>query len=119
MSKHNFTQSEYFKWDFLKYEIQKFTFSYSTTTANLKREKVSFLEQRLKDLEPNVNNEETKSQFQGNVNGIYEKISTHIETRSRCKWYEFGKKSNKYLLNLEKAELVKMFCVRFAPKPKK
>ena len=44
MSKHNFTQTEYFKWDFLKYEIQKFTFSYSTTTANLKREKVSFLE---------------------------------------------------------------------------
>ena len=72
----------------------------------MKREKVSFLEKKLKDLEQNLNNEEAKLQynsFKDELNDIYEEISNGIKIRSRCNWYELGEKSNKYLLNLEKS----------------
>ena len=59
----NFENNEHFKWEFLKYEIRKFTIGYSKNKAKLKREKVLFLEKKLKDLEQNVNNEETKLQY--------------------------------------------------------
>ena len=58
----NFKNNEHFKRKFLKYEIRKFTIDYSQNKAKLKREKVSFLEKKLKDLEQNLNNEETKLQ---------------------------------------------------------
>ena len=93
------------KWEFLKYEIRKFPTGYSKTKAKLKREKVSFLENKLKDLEQNLNSEETKLQynrFKDELNDIYEEISNGIKIRSRCNRYELGEKSNKYFLNLKK-----------------
>ena len=33
---------------------------------------------------------------------IYDEISNGIKIRSRCNWFEFGEKSNKFFLNLEK-----------------
>ena len=56
----NFGNNEHLKLGFLKYEIRKFTIDYSKTKAKRKREKVSFLGKKLKDLEQNLNNEETK-----------------------------------------------------------
>ena len=50
----NFENNEHFKWEFLKYEIRKFTIDYSKTKAKHKREKVSFLEKKLKDLEQKI-----------------------------------------------------------------
>ena len=73
-------------------------------------------------MEQNLYNEETKLQynsFKDELNDIYEEISNGIKIRSRCNWYALGEKSNKYFLNLEKAEPVKIFCVRFAPRLKK
>ena len=67
---------------------------------------MSFLEKKLKDLEPNVNNEETNLQdnsFKDVLDNIYEEISNGIKIRSRCNWCELGEKSNKYFLNLEKS----------------
>ena len=57
-------------------------------------------------MEQNLNNEETKLQynsFKDELNDIYEEISNGIKIRSRCNWYELGEKSNKYFLNLEKS----------------
>ena len=102
----NFENNEHFKWEFLKYEIRKFTIVYSKNKAKRKREKVSFLENKLKDLEQNLNNKETNLQynsFKGKVNDIYEEISHGIKIRSCCNWYELGEKSNKYFLNVEKS----------------
>ena len=99
-------KNEHFKWEFLKYEIRKFTIGYSKSKAKLKREKVSFLEKKLKDLEQNLNNEETNLQynsFKDKLNYIYEEISNGIKIRSHCNWYELGEKSNKYFLKLEKS----------------
>ena len=36
------------------------------------------------------------------LSDIYDEISEGIKIRSRCDWYEFGEKSNKFFLNLEK-----------------
>ena len=72
----------------------------------LKREKVPFLQQKLKDLEQNLNYEGTQLQynsFKDKLNDIYEEISNGIKIRSRSNWYELGEKSNKYFLNLEKS----------------
>ena len=54
---------------------------------NSKREKCLFLEKKLKDLEQNVNNEETKLQynsFKDEWNDIYEQISNGIKIGRRC-----------------------------------
>ena len=37
-----------------------------------------------------------------NLNIIYDEIANGIKIRSRCNWYELGKKSNKFILDLEK-----------------
>ena len=56
-------------------------------------EKVSFLEKKLKNLQQNLNNEETKLRYNNlkdELNDIYEEISNGIKIRSRCNWYELG-----------------------------
>ena len=68
--------------------------------------KFHFQKKKKKDLEQNLNNEETKLQynsFKDELNDIYEEISNGIKIRSRCNSYELGEKSNKYFLNLEKS----------------
>ena len=50
-------------------------------------------QKKTKDLEKNLNNEETKLQynsFKDALNDIYEEISNVIKIRSRCNWYELG-----------------------------
>ena len=92
-------------WEFLKYEIRKFTITYSKNKAQMRCEKILYLEKKLNKLEKNLENEETKIQyntFQEELNEIYEDVSKGIKIRSRCNWYELGEKSNKYFLNLEK-----------------
>ena len=74
----------------------KFTIDYSKNKANSNVKKFH-LEKKLKDLKQNLNNEETKLQynsFKDELNDIYEEISNGIKIRSRCNWYELGEKSN-------------------------
>ena len=33
---------------------------------------------------------------------IYEEKANGVKIRSKCEWYEFGEKSSKFFLNLEK-----------------
>ena len=33
---------------------------------------------------------------------MYDKISNNIKIRSKCDWYKFGEKSNKFFLTIEK-----------------
>ena len=90
---------------FLKYEIRKFTIEFSKNEAKLKREKLSCLEVKLTELEQNLSNDETKEQYnayRGEINEIYNEISNGIKIRSKCDWYKFGEKSNKFFLTIEK-----------------
>ena len=90
---------------FLKYEIRKFSIEFSKNKAKLRRKKLSRLEVKLKKVEQNLGNDEAKEQYnayRGEINEIYYEISNGIKVRSKCDWYEFGVKSNKFFLTLEK-----------------
>ena len=100
-----FGNKAHLQWEFLKYEIWKFTIEFSKNKAKLKREKLSRLEVKLTELEQNLSNDETKEQYnayRGEINEIYNEISNGIKIRSKCDWYEFGEKSNKFFLTIEK-----------------
>ena len=46
------------KWEFLKFEIRKFTIDYSKTAAKIRKQHKIDLEQKLKNLENNLTSEE-------------------------------------------------------------
>ena len=93
------------KWRFLKNEIRKFTISFSKNKAKPIRENKLNTEKQLQPLERKLNCNEAKDEYnvcKENVNVIYDEIANAIKILSRCNWYEFGEKSNKFFLNLEK-----------------
>ena len=102
-----FGNKAHVQWEFLKYEIRKFTIEFSKNKAKLKREKLSRLEVKLTELEQNLSNDEAKEQYnayRGEINEIYNEISNGIKIRSKCDWYKFGEKSNKLFLTMEKRQ---------------
>ena len=89
----------------LKYKIRKITIEFSKNKAKLKHGKLSRPKVKLTELEQNLSNDEAKEQYnayRGEINQIYDKISNNIKIRSKCDWYEFGKKSIKFFLTVEK-----------------
>ena len=87
------------KWEFLKYEIHKFTTSFSKNMAKSMRKKKLNLEQKPKLLEGKLNCKQTKDEYvsKENLNVIYNEIANGIEIRSRCNWYELGEKSKFFI----------------------
>ena len=97
------------QWKFLNYEIWKFSITFSKKKAKEKRENLARLEGKLKELEQNLNCDENLEQYgiyKNELNDIYNDISNGIKIRSKCDWYEFGEKSNKFFLNLEATQSV-------------
>ena len=75
------------QWEFLKYEIRKFTIQYSKVKAKKRREKTKTLEENLKTLESDLKNEENILQYniqREELNMTYDEISNGIKIRSRC-----------------------------------
>ena len=88
-----FPSKAHVQWEFLKYEIRKFTIEFSKNKAKLKREKLSRLEVKLKELEQNLSNDEAKERcnaYRGEINVFFDEISNGKNIRSKCDWYEFG-----------------------------
>ena len=88
---------KHLRWEFLKYEIRKFT-------INSPKDRI-FLEKELKKLEKNLNNFQTNQHYlecKQKLQNIYTKKVNGIRIRSKCNWYENGEKSTKFFLNLEK-----------------
>ena len=85
----------------MKYEIRKFTNKYSKKLAKERKENKTLLENKLKELEGNLNTEESIQSY-----NIYKKeldsIYNHIIIRSKCDCYGHGEKSTRFFLNLEK-----------------
>ena len=93
------------KWEFVKYEIRKFTIDYSKKAAKVRKEQKINLEQKLKNLENNLTSEENKklyNHYRNELETIYDHITDSIRIKSKCEWYEHGEKSTKFFLNLEK-----------------
>ena len=63
-----------------------------------------FLENKLKKLENNTNYIENSEYIdcRNKLDKIYEQKINGIRIRSKCDWYEYGEKSSKFFLNLEK-----------------
>ena len=56
-------------------------------------------------MEQNFSNDEAKEQYnayRGEINEIYDEISHGIKIRSKCDWFKFGEKSNKFFLTIGK-----------------
>ena len=113
-----FGNKAHVQWEFLKYEIRKFTIEFSKNKAKLKREKLSRLEVKLTELQQNLSNDEAKEQYnayRGEINEIYDKISNNIKSSSKCDWYEFGEKYNKFFLNLKKRQATQNILRKVLP----
>ena len=96
------------KWELLKYEVKKYTISYTSKIAKEKRANKDLLEKQIA-LFNAANVDENNVNFKKARDDLEKKFSDQaagIRIRSKCEWYELGEKSNKYFLNLEKKNAV-------------
>ena len=89
----------------MKCEIQNFRISYSKIRAENNRNIKNDLENKLKDLENDLNNYDKLQKYnkiKSKLEKIYEKFVECKKVRSKFTWYEQGEKSTKVFLNLQK-----------------
>ena len=96
---------EHLRWEFLNYEIWKFTKNISKNLVRKENKDRNFLEKELNRLEKNLTNFQTNQYYvecKQKLQNVYTKKANGIRIRSKCNWYENGEKSAKFFLNLEK-----------------
>ena len=96
---NEFLKDAQIKWEFLKYEIWKFTIDYSKTAAKIRKQHKIDLEQKLKNLENNLTSEENRklyNHYKNELETIHDHIANDIRIRSKCVWHEHGRKSTKF-----------------------
>ena len=84
------------KWEFLKYEILKFTIHYTKSLEKERKLKSFKLESELKKLEiclDDANNLGKYKSIKNELDAIYDHIAEGIRIRRKCDWYEHGEKS--------------------------
>ena len=99
--------SRQLKWKFLKYEIHKSTIHYTKGLAKERKQKVLNLENELKKLEISLDDANNLGKYDSintELDAIYDHIAEGIRIRSKCNWYEHGKKLTKFFYNLEKQQ---------------
>ena len=67
------------------------------------------METKIKNLEQNITDEvnlKNKKTAKEELKNLYDNIATGVKIRSNCDWYQYGKKSTKYILNLGKQKSV-------------
>ena len=93
------------KWEFLKYEIRKFTIHYTKGLAKERKQKILNLESELKKLEISLDDANTLGKYnciKNELEAIYDHIAEGIRIRSKCDWYEHGEKSTKFFFEFRK-----------------
>ena len=95
--KENITDEQLI-WEYIKYEIRKFSIEYSKQYAKDKRNKTFILGNKLKLANANANLQfdDHYLECKNNVEHIYQEKANGIN------WYEFGEKSSKFFFNLDK-----------------
>ena len=97
------------KWELLKYEIRKFAINFSKKLAQNSRKLQRDLETKTKKLEQNIINEDKFNEYKiakNELENFCDNIAAGVKIRSKCDWYQYGEKSTKYFLNLEKQKAV-------------
>ena len=113
---------KHLRWEFLKYEIRKFTINFSKKLVKEENKDRNFLEKELKKLEKNLNNLQTNEYYLGckqKLQNIYTKKVNGIRIRSKCNWYKNGEKSTKFFLNLKKYRATQDFLRTITANKKK
>ena len=96
---------KHLRWEFLKYEIRKFTINFSKKLVKEENKDRNLLEKELKKREKNRNNFQANEYYlecKQKLQNIYTKKVNGIRIRSKCNWYKNEEKSTKFFLNLEK-----------------
>ena len=94
------------RWEYLKYEVRKFSIKFSEAQAKKLRFERVLLDKKLKNLESNMNNHEEYHDCKTQLEQIYKIKANGVKIRSKCEWYEYGEKSSKFFLNLEKSRAI-------------
>ena len=81
------------RWEYLKYEVRKFSIKFSKAQAKKLRWEKVLLEKKLKNLESNMNNHEDYNNCKTYLEQIYKIKAKGIKIRSKCEWYELREKS--------------------------
>ena len=92
---------KHLRWEFLKYEIRKFTINFQKKLVKEENKDQNFSEKELKKL----SNLQTNEYYLGckqKLQNIYTKKVKVTRIRSECDWYENAEKSTKFFVNLEK-----------------
>ena len=93
------------KWYCLKLVIRKFTISYCKIRAKNNRKIKNDLENKLKDLQNDLNNYDKVQEYnktKSELDEMYKKFVGNTKLRSKCTWHEKGEKSTIFLSDLEK-----------------
>ena len=91
--------------EYIKYEIRKFSIRFSKENAKKTRTEIVTLEDKLKELEQNPDCifDCNYLDYKNKLEQLYEeKANNSGKMRSKCEWCEFGEKSSKFFLDLEK-----------------
>ena len=94
------------RWEYLKYEVRKFSIKFSKAQAKKLRFERVLLEKKLKNLESDMNNHEEYNDCKTQLEQIYKIKANGIKIRSKCEWSEHGEKSSKFFLNLENSRAI-------------
>ena len=105
----NSSFSDHSKWEYLKYEIRKFSISFSKNLAKKERIVQTNLENRIKTVEQNLKNEEDFYAYnlcKLELKNIYDKKTERAKLCNKYEWYQYGEKLTRFFLNLEKQKAI-------------
>ena len=83
------------KWEYLKYNIRKYTINFSKKLAKNTNKKIVDLETKLKHFEKDYENYVDHIDYKvckQPLDAIYKEKAKGIKIRSKCSWHELGEK---------------------------
>ena len=101
------------KWEFVKYKCRDLSRQISIEKSRERKSQRVELENRLAELENIITTNSSEevitvyNNYKSDLEALYNYITEGIIMRSKSNWYEFGEKSSKYFLNLEKRNKAK------------
>ena len=102
------------KWEFVKYKCRDLSRKISIEKSRERKSRCVEMENRLAELENIITtnfSEEVITVYnncKSDLESLHNYIKEGIIMRSKSNWYEFGEKSSKYFLNLEKRNKAKL-----------
>ena len=101
------------KWEFFKYKCRDLSRKISTEKSRERKSRRVELENMLAELENIITTNSSEevitvyNNCKSDLEALYNYITEGITMLSKSNWYEFGEKSSKYFLNLEKRNKAK------------